>query len=467
MNFINYLLNTDLDAWNLDTTSYTQFSDAEKYLEKLNEQKNLKFKINPRLNKAYILSKLSNLFPSILITTYLLVYFTSYYSKCYANFSYQANINTVNYLTNFTINSTNQTKFSIVSMPFCSCLYQDGYYLKNETHFGHYLNFNIIYSLLAFEILIVGLLSIKSGAFLIKISTKLGIRSKPAILFSYFGLILIFWCCSAAVLEFIYFILNELFVFSIDKHRNDKSSNKAVTVHLNFQIQLISFYCVLILKDRLKYFGLYGVLIIKHMKQLQKWIKYSFISSALIKLAQSLNDMNVSDLMVIYRDDCEYVSANLSNVHCNSTSIIEVKDLKSSVKYELRYELYEYIYDNTNFNKLYPAFIFVFSVYYFVFLPINIFYIKFKVYKPDLDMACIEQYLEKYFECRKLADELDKINCVLPLLTRNNKFKKRSVLNLVWVVFYKIYELFNQPSEKREIIDRINENCKKIKLSKS
>jgi hypothetical protein len=132
-----------------------------------------------------------------------------------------------------------------------------------------------------------------------------------------------------------------------------------------------------------------------------------------------------------------------------------MKFLNDSIKIPLRYELYEYIHDNSLFNFVYPIIIIVFFIYIAIILPFLVFCRHFKFYEPELDLAEIEQYLEKYFFYLKLDKRINDLNQESPEVNAWKCIKQ----------FVKeVYDSIFKKSEAKRIIKKINENCKKIKL---
>ena len=175
----------------------------------------------------------------------------------------------------------------------------------------------------------------------------------------------------------------------------------------------------------------------------------------ILKLIQYLDNIDNSELHVKLNVNCSIL--NNGDLHCKDSFIIQVKFLNESIKIPLRYELYEYIHDNSLFNFIYPIIIIMFFIYIAIVLSVLVLLKHFKLYEPELELAELEQYLEKYFFYLKLDErikEIDQESTVENAWSRIKRFFKH------------VYDSIFKKSEASRIIKRINENCKKIKLKK-
>ena len=106
------------------------YTDKKDYLKDLNNKIKRKFYIKKKGTSyaTFSVNSFCLLLTTISLLIYIIIIYAAYFSKCYKKFKNQANINNPRYFSDFEF-QTNQTNY-LIRIPFCSCFYRDGFYLR-------------------------------------------------------------------------------------------------------------------------------------------------------------------------------------------------------------------------------------------------------------------------------------------------------------------------------------------------
>lgn len=313
-------------------------------------------------------------------------------------------------LTNFTRNlSPNESNiyverkfFFTLSIPFCSCLYDDGYFLTQHTYYyktcllAILLYFNLE-CLLIYKHTFIYLLK----PFYIRLIMISIINITSITHFQYIFSIYLY------VISFLFEMLNYFFLhehsfnwpsFLSHSGSNLNNNNTGLILifqkYIDFQIRMtestmfrdemyliinsISLIVMYVLHKRLQLCGRFGVVVIKHTSILKKFTKYiAFFRLFIWPLSDTINK---SSLWIYYQ------SYN-STVHRTKLS-----DLDNDIKKLFVNELNTFVYEESLFNELFCWFIFLYILFFLVLL------VLYFLDKTDnLELAEIEQHLIKYY----------------------------------------------------------------------
>ena len=162
------------------------------------------------------------------------------------------------------------------------------------------------------------------------------------------------------------------------------------------------------LKDNFKLVGLKGVLIIKNISSLKKFLVISIYGTTVLRKAFSplFNHLNGSSLLVDI-SNCSMSFLNSSQADCSSLSFkrVKVSDLSVDIKETFSTELNTYVLINCHLNKMFPLTTFAFCLF-LLFIIGHWVFENCNWYKSDLEMAKIEQRLIKYYSLDSLSNKL-------------------------------------------------------------
>ena len=415
-----------------------------------------------------------------LILLIILFLFIVYYLKCYRYVlfqNYEEQLNNTDLLSNFSKRIDN--KSIILRIPFCSSLFKDGNYKKQDTVLGLiFLYFKIFYFVteaLAFVMFLTEKFRFSQRikrkildsicdkfecnsqiVLLILISFIVTLLTWLVILILCFYMYILFECICLLILntpkDFFEFlrpakILKRFFNFS--------HSVLFTNYNNNLLIQLLMLYSIFKLLDRLKVCGMFGLLIIQHGSVLTKFLNLSILGSLLkyvmTKFFKNLNESNLLSYL--------YVKDNQNGT--NYLKQLTISNLSDSIKELFNDELNDYIYVNSKINEIFLVFLIILIIF-FIFISFHLCYEKFDIYKSELELARIEQLLIKYHRAKRWKSrqlEMDE-NVSIKVLK-----KKRHYLNYIWKPFYFFYNFVLGRHELDEfLINEIKKNCYIIDL---
>jgi hypothetical protein len=417
-----------------------------------------------------------------LILIIILFLFIVYYLKCYRYVLFQNHeeqLNNTDLLSNFSKKLDN--KSIILRIPFCSSLFKDGNYKKQDTLLGLiFLNFKIFYFVteaLGFVMFLTEKFRFSQRikrkildsicdkfecnsqiVFLILISFIITILTWLVILILCFYMYILFECICLLVLntpkDFFEF-LKPTKIFK--RFINFSHSVLFTNYNNNLLIQLLMLYSIFKLLDRLKVCGMFGLLIIQHGAVLTKFLNLSIFGSLLkyvmTKFFKNLNESNL--LSYLYIKDSQNGTTNLKK--------LTISNLSDGIKELFNDELNDYIYVNSKINEIFLIFLIILIIF-FIFITFHMCYEKFDIYKSELELARIEQLLIKYhrakrWKSRQLA--ISENENVTPAVLN----KKRNYLNYIWKPFYFFYNFVLGRRELDEfLINEIKNKCNIIEL---
>jgi hypothetical protein len=309
-------------------------------------------------------------------------------------------------LTNLTkkiaLSSSNNTNFTL-GIRFCSCFYEDGFFLIHPTWYywscilSIYIYFSLELTLIYRHLLVYFIHELlKKGFGKLKLFFFKIIAGTILTLHCFFTIQLIvsiyFYVISFLFQILNYFFLNDIsfiwpsfFINTLDYKSSifdknsvlEKYSLFNIRKEMSLMIHSSSFIVMYALQKRLQMCGLLGVIVIKHTSKFKKIVKYGIISRLFF---WPLRDtINKSSLWVYYGN------------------ITKLSDLNSYTKKLFIDELNTFVYEESLFNELFCWFIYSYFLFFFIVLVLYILEKNKLNEAEDLHLAKIKQHLIKYY----------------------------------------------------------------------
>ena len=347
--------------------------------------------------------------------------YAQYYAKCFIDSNYENTLKKANFLSNFThtLETTNET--IRLRLPFCSCMYMDGFYLRNHTTWGD-IYFRMCFFYFSFETILFMLtiphiINTYSTQW-IKIAgqkafSKWSSRILSTIFLMLVSCLLLFTIMGAysVIMAYVY----ELLATFTNPVHSLSMTKPLLNIHSSMQsnsvsIQLLLFLTLYLLINILKRYYLFGVMLINYSWSIKSFLKVAFSLNLLSKILPKINSLNYSNLPVhVFNCSAALSSTNLTinqRICSDTPQEMKVQHLSDGIKTTFNVELSHYIYDNSQFNKFFPLFLCAFLILYFAFIVICCGLEACDLYKFDLDLARLEQHYLCYSEFKYWASIL-------------------------------------------------------------
>lgn len=277
------------------------------------------------------------------------------------------------------------------------------------------------------------------------------------------SIILVFWIFIWLVASIVPFILI-IFLFEfLDSSLMDSTHKFGMTrpiyyfTQLNdsFIIQLIAVYAMYMLVENIKLIDecLIGLLLLKHKFFIRKLLHLSALVMFFGKLfSPFINKLSQSNLPLEMFN---------SSIHLK----LKVSELNADVRDTFYVELNNYVLDNSLLNNVFPFMFFLFCGF-FLFLIAHWLWEIAGIYKCDLELVRIEQYLMKYYSHTEEMALNTWLTCNECNEERDDEEKKNNFEALNWITwkpFYLMYEILFEKSkcelalEKIKLISELNE----------
>ena len=367
--------------------------------------------------------------------------FFSYLLSLFIVFMVKCNKSPDNYpITIFPKSPDNKTT-AIIGIPFCSVLYEEKRHFEKDTPFGIITQIVLI-SYILIEVLMMLVNGISKILRLFKNGTKL---ERPFIILKIISpivpLVLLYFLASYIFQIYVKFITyNTKEPFAILSFFSDiKKANQYFGDTLI--IQVLTFYSIIKLLEKLKMCYIFGRCLIKHSSAVKNFVTISAIATFLQKLYSSVNSSLSDSILPVY-----YSTSSFWNMS-HKITIKELFDLNMNISKEYSAELNAYTYDNSLIERVimiisYISFLFV------IFIFIHAVFELCEISNGDMKQEEFEQklrlmhYSKKsvfnvYVTCKEWK-EFKRFSVLNERDGDTEGLKKRRVINYIWKPLYSI-----------------------------